>query len=87
MVGSTDPDRESVPDELAAAVGEDLRASDQARPVFLDAFGREPTDATAVRCHSVAKRCKRNLLEMRHFWRFVPAGRRASHPWIGVGRY
>ena len=55
-LGAAEEDRELVPDELAAAVGEDRWASDQARPVLLAAPGREPPDAGPVWKHGAANR-------------------------------
>jgi hypothetical protein len=52
--GAAEEDRRLVLDQLAAAVGEDRRTFDQARPVLLAAPGGEPPDATAVWSHGGA---------------------------------
>jgi hypothetical protein len=46
--GVAQANRELVADQLAAAVGEDRRASGEARPVLLAAVGGEPSDAAAL---------------------------------------
>jgi hypothetical protein len=43
-------------DQLATAVGEDRRPFDQARPLLLAAFSREPSDASAVCRHAAQDR-------------------------------
>jgi len=54
--GAAEADRRLVLGQLAAAVGEDRRAFDQARPVLLAASGGEPPDAAVVREHGVPDR-------------------------------
>jgi len=54
--GAAEEDRELVPDELAAAVGEDGWAAGETRPVLLAASGGEPPDAAVVREHGAADR-------------------------------
>ena len=55
-VGAAEKDREVVADQLAVALGEDRRSSDQARAVLLADAGREPSHAAAVQEHGKADR-------------------------------
>ncbi len=54
--GAATENRELVPDELAAAVGEDGRAAGETCPVLLAGAGGEPSDSAAVRGHGAADR-------------------------------
>ena len=56
-VGTAEEHRELVAYQLAAALGEDRRSSDQARAVLLADAGREPSHAAVVREHGPAHRC------------------------------
>ena len=49
--GVAEQDRHVVPDEFAAAVGEDWGAVGEARPLLLAAASRKPSDAAAVWKH------------------------------------
>jgi hypothetical protein len=46
--GAAGADRQLVAHQIAAPVDEDRRPFDQARPLLLVAFGREPSDTAAV---------------------------------------
>jgi hypothetical protein len=54
--GAAEAARRLILDQLAAAVGEDRRGFDQARPVLLAASGGEPSDAAVVREHGAPDR-------------------------------
>jgi Transposase DDE domain group 1 len=54
--GAAEAARRVILDQLAAAVSEDRRAFDPARPVLLAASGGEPPDAAVVRDHGAPDR-------------------------------
>ena len=54
--GAATQDREPVPDELAAAVGEDGWAAGETHPLLLVAPGGESSDRAAIQCHVTADR-------------------------------
>jgi Transposase DDE domain group 1 len=75
-------DRQLVADELTAAVGQDRRSSNQARPILLAAAGGESSDAAVVWKHGAQDRGAAGAHR-------ISCGRKANRAkegsgWIGV---